>query len=246
MMTLSLGSVRGACLLLGWCSVAFSLHCKWLQPGQERLSKVILLNFQRLVSGHSGTCVIQGGAGCRLSLAGTQYHCKWLQRGQERLTKVILLNFQRLGDGEVFPTQCVKQSGFPADIDAVYNTTEVETAVLALRDVTQRINRFYSNPRPSLGLDRLRLERFLASLEQRTNDLRDCIDINRINAALHWETSKALEKYFRKLDDIATEKDNSVCARNVIRIEVGRQLQSAARLATNIRKMHILQTSLSP
>ncbi|XP_069490160.1 interferon alpha-11-like isoform X2 [Ambystoma mexicanum] len=151
-----------------------------------------------------------------------------------------------IGDGEVFPTQCVKQSGFPADIDAVYNTTEVETAVLALRDVTQRINRFYSNPRPSLGLDRLRLERFLASLEQRTNDLRDCIDINRINAALHWETSKALEKYFRKLDDIATEKDNSVCARNVIRIEVGRQLQSAARLATNIRKMHILQTSLSP
>ncbi|XP_069490161.1 interferon alpha-A-like [Ambystoma mexicanum] len=195
MMTLSLGSVRGACLLLGWCSVAFSLHCKWLQPGQERLSKV------------------------------------------------ILLNFQRLGDGEMFPTQCM-ESAFPPDIDFIYNTTEVETAVLTLREVTQRINRFYSNPRPLLGYNRLRLEHFLAALEQRTNDLRDCIPMNGLNATLHSEASEAIEGYFRKLDDIASEKDNSVCARNIIRIEVGRQLRHTARLTTNIR--NILRTSLFP
>ncbi|XP_078496775.1 uncharacterized protein LOC144752797 [Lissotriton helveticus] len=123
MMMVSQRSVMGAWLLLCCCSSALGMSCRWLQPGQELLSKR------------------------------------------------ILLNFDRLRNGKIFPTQCLL-STFPPNIDFIYDTEQVEIAVLTLSNVIHQINKLYS--KPHLSFEKKTLEPFLASLDQQTSDLRDC------------------------------------------------------------------------
>ncbi|XP_075437445.1 uncharacterized protein LOC142475468, partial [Ascaphus truei] len=167
-----------------------------------------------------------------LSLSSFSYsqNCKWLQPHQERLNQRILQNFNLMSPVEEFPLACILNTTFPPNIDALYSVSQVGAAALAVREVTNQTNWFYIKHHESLRCQQQAWERLQALLHYQGNQLAECIPEGAENH-LHKE---AASKYFHTLEEIVQEQDNNVCARNIIRMEVGRNLRLAAQLSSRM------------
>ncbi|XP_069488922.1 uncharacterized protein [Ambystoma mexicanum] len=124
------------------------------------------------------------------------------------------------------------------------SSEKVESAVLTLLEVTHQINRFYSKLHDLLGSNSKTLETFQTHLHRQMEDLRDCTSMNQMPSSLQWEIQKGIHEYFSKLLEISSEKDNNLCARNIIRIEVQKQLQFTAQLTTRIKRQTLTRASV--
>ncbi|XP_075437447.1 uncharacterized protein LOC142475469 [Ascaphus truei] len=167
-----------------------------------------------------------------LSLSSFSYsqNCKWLQPHQERLNQRILQIFNLMSPVEEFPFACILNTTFPPNIDALYSISQVGAAALAVREVTNQTNWFYIKHHESLRCQQQAWERLQALLHYQGNQLAEC---NPEGAENHLH-KEATSKYFHTLEEIVQEQDNNVCARNIIRMEVGRNLRLAAQLSSRM------------
>ncbi|XP_075438347.1 uncharacterized protein LOC142477237 [Ascaphus truei] len=167
-----------------------------------------------------------------LSLSSFSYsqNCKWLQPHQERLNQLILQNFNLMSPVEEFPLACILNTTFPPNIDALYSISQVGAAALAVREVTNQTNWFYIKHHESLRCRQQAWERLQALLHYQGNQLAECIP----EGAENHLQKEAASKYFHTLEEIVQEQDNNVCARNIIRMEVGRNLRLAAQLSSRM------------
>ncbi|XP_075438350.1 interferon alpha-14 [Ascaphus truei] len=106
----------------------------------------------------------------------------------------------------------------------------VGAAALAVREVTNQTNWFYIKHHESLRCRQQAWERLQALLHYQGNQLAECIP----EGAENHLQKEAASKYFHTLEEIVQEQDNNVCARNIIRMEVGRNLRLAAQLSSRM------------
>ncbi|XP_063819200.1 uncharacterized protein LOC135057237 [Pseudophryne corroboree] len=177
-----------------------------------------------------------------LSLGSTIYSqsCKWLHRQQGHVTKQILQNFNQMLPAERTHEVCLENITELADIDSLYDISQVESAAIAVCEVSKQTVQFYRKHQEKLGCQQPACDRLQDLLYYQANQLVDCIPATAENHLF----VEGISQQFYTLEKIIHDQGNTECVQRIINTEIRRNLQLAAQLSSRMRRRHLMKTLL--
>ncbi|CAH2306921.1 type I interferon 2 [Pelobates cultripes] len=184
------------------------------------------------------TCVVLKTFLILSSLVSLIYsqNCKWLRPQQDNLNKEILQSFNQMRPLGTSSGTCPQNTIMVPNIDDLYNISQVEEAAIAARDVTNQTIRFYKRNHQKLQCDEKAWERMEKLLDYQLSLLDDCIP----EGAGNPQFQQNMSEYFILLQKIVNEEVDT-CARTIVQVNIKRNLQLAALLASRMRRKHLLK-----
>ncbi|XP_075054161.1 uncharacterized protein LOC142140198 [Mixophyes fleayi] len=167
-------------------------------------------------------------------------NCKWLNHQHEHVTKQILQKFNQMLPAEKINELCLRNITELANIESLYDISQVQSAAIAVREVSNQTVQFYKKHQEKLECHQSAWERLQELLYYQGNQLADCIPETAENHVF----VEGISQQFNTLEKIIHDQVNTVCARRIIHTVIGRNLQLAAQLSSRMRRKKPMKTPL--
>uniref|UniRef100_A0AAU7YBR2 IFNb1-2 n=1 Tax=Acipenser ruthenus TaxID=7906 RepID=A0AAU7YBR2_ACIRT len=154
--------------------------------------------------------------------------CKWMDF-QLRHKNEISMGFLKNMGGRL-PLECLTEQislPFPQDAYNAEDSSSETTALIAYKVLNHVINLFKETPTP-VAWDLSKLHNFRNILFRQTEKLDECmVGQTAFAGDLHSfaDRSELLKTYFDKMENVLKDKDHSICAWEIVRMQVIRNLE---------------------
>ncbi|XP_065406659.1 interferon beta-like [Chrysemys picta bellii] len=166
--------------------------------------------------------------------------CTMLHFQQNKVNKESLELLQKMSGN--FPSQCINErTAFKPTQDVVQlPVSQKENAKVAIQEILQQIFNIFSKNLTQSAWDGTSIVRFQNGLYQQIQRLEACLraqmekELTNPESEDHQLTSRRVKKYFQGIDAFLKEKQYSLCAWEIIRMEISRSFVLIDKLTRSL------------
>ncbi|XP_039398733.1 interferon beta-like [Mauremys reevesii] len=154
--------------------------------------------------------------------------CTMLHFQQNKMNKESLELLQKMSGN--FPSQCINERAAfkPSQNVVELSVSQKENAKVAIQEILQEIFNIFSKNLTQSALDGTSIDRFQSGLYQQIQRLEACLRTQMEKELTNPEsedlqlTTRRVKKYFQGIDAFLKENQYSLCAWEIVRVEIPR------------------------